>query len=185
MKRREFITLVGGAAAAWPLATHAQQPAIPVIGYLTGGTLNKSYIAAVLQGLKDADYVEGRNIVVEYRSAEGRYDQLPALAADLAGRQVVAILAEGGSAAARAAKQATSTIPIVFVNGDDPIKSGLVSSLNRPKANLTDLTSDSHLDYRLGAFMSESLASSQVNTAALNLWLTCYASFPASVARFS
>ena len=140
MKRREFITLLGGTAAAWPLATGAQHSAIPVIGYLTGGTLNKSYIAAVLQGLKEADYVEGRNIAVEYRSAEGRYERLPALAADLAGRQVVAILAEGGSVSASAAKQATSTIPIVFVNGDDPIKSGLVSSLNRPEANVTGVS---------------------------------------------
>ena len=140
MKRREFITLFGGTAATWPLAARAQPSTIPVIGYLTGGTLNNLYIAAVLQGLKDADFVEGRNIAVEYRSAEGRYERLPAHAADLAKRRVVAILAEGGSVSARAAKQATSTIPIVFVNGDDPIKSGLVSSLNRPEANLTGLT---------------------------------------------
>ncbi len=140
MKRRKFITLLGGSAATWPLATRAQPSAMPVIGYLTGGTLNKSYIAAVLQGLKDANYVEGRNIAVEYRSAEGRFERLPALAADLAGRQVVAILAEGGSGSARAAKQATSTIPIVFVNGDDPIASGLVTSLNRPEANLTGVS---------------------------------------------
>jgi putative ABC transport system substrate-binding protein len=140
MRRREFITLLGGTAATWPLAARAQQSTIPVIGYLTGGTLNKSYIAAVLQGLKDADYVEGRNIAFEYRSAEGRYERLPALAADLAGRQVVAILAEGGSVSARAAKQATSTIPIVFVNGDDPVKSRLVLSLNRPEANLTGVS---------------------------------------------
>lgn len=113
---------------------------MPVIGYLTGGSLNKSYIAAVLQGLREADYVEGRNIAIEYRSAEGRYEQLPALAADLVRRQVVAILAEGGSVSARAAKQATSTVPIVFVNGDDPIKSGLVSSLNRPEANVTGVS---------------------------------------------
>ncbi len=140
MKRRKFITLLGGTVATWPLAARAQQSAMPVIGYLTGGTLNRSYIAAVLQGLKDADYVEGRNIAVEYRSAEGRFERLPALAADLAERQVVAILAEGGSGSARAAKQATSTTPIVFVNGDDPIKSGLVSSLNRPEANLTGVS---------------------------------------------
>jgi putative ABC transport system substrate-binding protein len=140
MKRREFITLVGGTAATWPLLARAQQPTIPVIGYLAGGVLNKAYIAAVLQGLKDAGYVEGGNIAVEYRAAEGRYERLPALATDLTERQVVAILAEGGSVTARAAKQATSTIPIVFVNGDDPIKSGLVSSLNRPEANLTGVS---------------------------------------------
>jgi putative tryptophan/tyrosine transport system substrate-binding protein len=139
MRRREFITLVGG-ATMWPLAARAVQPAKPIIGYLTGGTLNKTYIEAVLQGLKEADYVEGRNLTIEYRSAEGRYEQLPALAADLVGRNVAAILAEGGSAAARAAQQATATIPIVFVNGDDPIKSGLVSSLNRPEANITGLS---------------------------------------------
>jgi putative tryptophan/tyrosine transport system substrate-binding protein len=140
MRRREFITLVGSTAATWPLLARAQQPTIPVIGYLTGGVLNRSYIAAVLQGLKDADYVESGNIAVEYRAAEGRYERLPALAADLTERQVVAILAEGGSVTARAAKQATSTIPIVFVNGDDPIKSGLVSSLSRPEANLTGVS---------------------------------------------
>lgn len=140
MKRREFITLLGGTAAAWPVAVHAQPQAAPVIGYLTGGTLNKPYIGAVLQGLKEAGYVEGRNIAVEYRAAEGHYERLPALAADLVERQVVAILAEGGSVSAHAAKQATSTIPIVFVNGDDPVKSGLVSSLNRPEANVTGVS---------------------------------------------
>jgi putative ABC transport system substrate-binding protein len=139
MRRREFITVVGG-LSMWPLATRAAQPDIPVIGYLTGGALNKAYIEAVLQGLKESDFVEGRNIAIEYRSAEGRYEQLPAFAADLAERKVVAILAEGGSAAARAAQQATSTIPIVFVNGDDPVRSGLVSSINKPEANLTGLT---------------------------------------------
>jgi putative tryptophan/tyrosine transport system substrate-binding protein len=140
MRRREFITLIGATTATWSVVARAQPSTVPVIGYLTGGVLNKSYIAAVLEGLKEADYVEGRNIALEYRSAEGRYERLPALAADLAGRNVVAILAEGGSVTARAAKQATSTIPIVFVNGDDPIKSGLVSSLNRPEANLTGVS---------------------------------------------
>jgi putative ABC transport system substrate-binding protein len=140
MKRRDFIMLIGGTAATLPLAARAQQSAVPVIGYLTGGTLNQSYIAAVLQGLKDADYVAGRNIAVEYRAAESRFERLPALAAELVARQVVAILAEGGSGAARAAKQATSTIPIVFVNGDDPVKSGLVSSLSRPEANVTGVS---------------------------------------------
>src|SRR6185312_5439089 len=118
MRRREFIALAGGVTATWPLATQAQRSVMPMVGYLTGGTLNKSYIAAVLQGLSDGGYVEGRNIAVEYRSAESRYERLPALAAELAARQVAAILAEGGSISARAAKQATSTIPIIFVNGD-------------------------------------------------------------------
>ena len=139
MKRRAFLTLVGGVAAS-PVVARAQQLTTPVIGYLTGGTLNKAYVGAVLQGLKQAGYDEGHNIFVEYRSAEGHYERLPALAADLVGRKVVAILAEGGSVSALAAKQATSTIPIVFVNGDDPVKSGLVSSLSRPEANVTGVS---------------------------------------------
>src|SRR6202011_3812852 len=107
MKRREFITLFGGTAATWPLAARAQPSTIPVIGHLTGGTLNNLYIGAVLQGLEDGDFVAGPHMAVEYRSAEGGYERLPALAADLAKRRVVAILAEGGSVSARAAKQAT------------------------------------------------------------------------------
>jgi len=137
MNRREVIALFGGAAAAWPLAGQAQQAAMPVIGYLAGGSLNKPYVAAFHQGLKEGGYVEGQSVAIEYRFANGRYEQLPPLAADLAGRKVAAIFAEGGSASGRAAKRATSTIPIVFVNGDDPIRSGLVSSINRPEGNVT------------------------------------------------
>jgi len=134
MRRRDFI--LGGIVIACPIAARAQQ-AIPVIGYLGGGSPNKPYIAAFHQGLRDGGYVEGQNVAIESRFANGQYDRLPTLAADLAGRGVAVIYAEGGSASARAAKQATATIPIVFVNGDDPIRSGLVSSISRPEGNVT------------------------------------------------
>ena len=139
MKRREFITLLGGTVVR-PLSAQAQQAAMPVVGYLGGGSPNKPYIAAFHQGLKDGGYVEGQTVAIEYRWAEGHYERLPALATDLAGRGVAVIFAEGGSAAGRAAKQATATIPIVFANGDDPIKSGLVSSISRPEANVTGVS---------------------------------------------
>src|SRR5208337_3595022 len=125
MRRREFITLLSGVAAVWPLAARAQS-AIPVIGHLHGGSPIEDYIAAFHQGLKEGGYVEGQNVAIEYRFANGQYDRLPALATDLVRRGVTAIFAEGGSAAGLAAKHATGTIPIVFVNGDDPIRSGLV-----------------------------------------------------------
>ena len=140
MRRREFITLVSGAAVAWPRTTRAQQSAMPVIGHLTGGSPIKPYIAAFHQGLKEGGFIEGQNIAIEYRSANGQYERLPALATELAGRGVAAIFAEGGSGAGRAAKQATATIPIVFLNGDDPIKSGLVSSISRPEGNITGVS---------------------------------------------
>jgi putative tryptophan/tyrosine transport system substrate-binding protein len=140
MRRREFITLLGGAAAAWPLAAKAQQPPLPVVGYLGGGSPNKPYAAAFHQGLKEGGYVEGQSVAIEYRFANSQYQRLPALATDLAGRGVAAIFAEGGSAAALAAKQVTATIPIVLVNGDDPIKSEQVSSINRPEGNVTGVS---------------------------------------------
>jgi putative ABC transport system substrate-binding protein len=151
MRRRDFIGLIGG-AAAWPVAARAQQPAMPVVGLLDGAERTSgSVLAAVRAGLNETGYFEGRNVVIEFSAAEGRYDRLPALAVELVRRKVSVIFAPGSTPAALAAKAATVTIPIVFANGGDPIALGLVKSLNRPGGNVTGVLflSDSVLLKRL------------------------------------
>ena len=150
MRRRAFIAGLGG-AIAWPLAARAQQPAIPVIGFLRSTSLADAtpIVTAFNQGLRETGFIEGQNVAIEYRSAEGRVDRLPALVADLIGRSVAVLV--GNTVSALAAKDATRTIPIVFVTGSDPIRDGVVASLNRPEGNVTGVS-----------FVSASLAAKQL-----------------------
>src|SRR5258708_7651754 len=141
MRRREFITFLGG-AATWPVTVRAQQAGVPIVGYLDPGTpeSNASLVAAFRNGLSETGFVDGQNVSIEFRWAEGQYDRLPALAADLVHRQVTVITPTNGIPAPKAAKAATPTIPIVFYVGVDPVAFGLVASLNRPGGNLTGVT---------------------------------------------
>jgi len=142
MRRREFITLIGGAAAVWPLSVRAQQLPVPVIGFLSSRSPVEStqLVAAFRDGLKDNGFVEDQSVRIEYRWAEGQYDRLARLASDLVRRNVAAIAAVGNTPSAYAARTATTNIPVVFVIGDDPVEAGLVDSLSRPHGNLTGVT---------------------------------------------
>src|SRR6516162_5483979 len=141
IRRRELVLVLGGIAAAWPLAARAQQPTTPVIGVISGRSPDESEaVVAFRQGLAEAGYVEGQNVQIAFRWAEGHYERLPMMAADLARRQVTAILATGGNPPVFAVKAATATIPIVFIIGSDPVEVGFVASVNRPGGNITGVS---------------------------------------------
>ena len=169
MKRREFIRTLGGTAATavWPLAARGQQAATRVVGYLSTRASNEDphLVAAFRQGLAESGHAEGRNVAIEYRWAEGKYDRLPDMAADLVRRRV-SVIATAGLPPALAAKAATSTIPIVFVSADDAVKNGLVANLNRPGANITGV---SMLGFSLGPKMVEMLRELAPNAAAIHM----------------
>ena len=140
MRRREFITLLSGAAIGCPLAARAQKSAVPVIGVMAAGSPTQSLVPVFGQGLSEAGYIEGKNVAIEFRWAEGHYARLPAIAAELVSRHVAVLVASGGSTAVLAARAATATIPIVFMTGADPVKIGLVASLGRPGGNVTGVS---------------------------------------------
>jgi putative ABC transport system substrate-binding protein len=170
MKRREFITLLGG-AATWPLAARAQQQTVPVVGFLHPSSPEPfgHIINGFRQGLNDAGFVEGQNVAIEYRWARGDYDQLPALAIELVQRRVRVILAGGGEVGALAAKAATSTIPILIIASNDPVKSGLVASFNRPGGNLTGLmTATSVLEAKKFGLLCEMVPNARVVAMLIN-----------------
>jgi len=165
MRRREFISLIGSAAATWPLAALAQQVAMPVVGYLSSYSPEEgeSRAAAFRRGLQEAGYVVGQNVAIEYRWARGQFDQLSALAADLVRQNVSAIAALGTPASAIAAEGATKTIPIVFVTGSDPVGMGLVDSLNRPTGNATGIyMPTSSLEPKRVELMREAVPNAQI-----------------------
>jgi putative tryptophan/tyrosine transport system substrate-binding protein len=142
LKRREFITLLGGAAAAWPLAAQAQQAALPMVGWLNSGASagREHLLTAFRRGMSETGFVDGQNVAIEYRWAEGQYDRLPALADDLMRRGVAVIAATGGTVSSLTAKRATTTLPVVCVFDGDPVASGFVTSLNRPGGNITGIS---------------------------------------------
>jgi putative ABC transport system substrate-binding protein len=142
MRRRDVLSLLGGAAVSWPLQARAQQAPTPVVGFLVSASAQgyARVMGPILEGLKDSGYIEGRNVSIEYRWADYQYDRLPALAADLVRQQVAVIFTTGSVVSAIAAKSATNTIPVVFANGSDPVRYGLVASLNRPGGNVTGVT---------------------------------------------